>query len=210
MSTYIINKDVLDRLVQLSHYFEEELCCFLINYNNYIFIDENSCNLGQKIAYEQKGTSEVKYRGSCTHKVVSTQSKFPDFILHTHPITSKPYPSYEDIRTVFKMKDLKASIIATRDGLWILSITRNDVKDYIRRNHTVNNHFNYDSFDDEYKNGIEYYLTKIYYIFTEDRSKPLLIQNIYEIIDKINSKYGIHLQYYNWADILRKELKFYL
>jgi len=63
-------------------------------------------------------------------------------IWHTHPASSKYYPSYEDIRTPLIHSAVKKSVIYTRYGDWILEYdgpiyTRDQVdtryKDYIER-----------------------------------------------------------------------------
>lgn len=210
---YILTKNTIERLINLARTNTEEMCCFLIENNSYITIDESSCNRGGRIPYKQavkEGSYDPKFRATCEFKVVSKLQKFPNFLLHTHPDTSKPYPSYEDIRSVFKNVHVKAELIAVRDGLWIIS-TNEIVKRHIR-NHYIDREkgFDRESFDRKFKKGISTYLNQIYSIFVEDRNATLIYDRISEILYTLNSKYDIVVQFYNWNEIKTSDFKFYI
>jgi len=60
--------------------------------------------------------SEKPIRKNCTFTGMNTQP----YIWHTHVVTSRFYPSYEDLRKVIKHKHIKESIIYTPMGQWTL------------------------------------------------------------------------------------------
>ncbi len=72
-----------------------------------------------------KGSKELlsngKYRAYCNYK------KYSSVIFHSHPKTSRSYPSYEDIEKVKNHDNIKVSIIATRWGIYVIKRDDNTV-----------------------------------------------------------------------------------
>ena len=57
---------------------------------------------------------ETDKRAACRYDF----SEYPDRLVHTHPIASKPYPSMEDIIKLLKHPNIHESYIVTGIGVW--------------------------------------------------------------------------------------------
>lgn len=97
MAQFVMEKEFVDKLRNLVTTSQIEHCGNLVNYeSSYYLIDdildgtEHSCDFKEK----------------------------KDEFFHTHPISVKSYPSYEDIQSV--VKNRKMSIIATFWGIWFI------------------------------------------------------------------------------------------
>jgi hypothetical protein len=97
MAQFFMEKEFVDKLRNLVTTSQIEHCGNLVNYeSSYYLIDDIN-----------KGTEH-----SCDFK------EKKDEFFHTHPISAKSYPSYEDIQSVVKKR--KMSIIATFWGIWFI------------------------------------------------------------------------------------------
>lgn len=99
-----MEKEFFDKLRELVMKETVEYCGNLIT-------DENG-------GYFNTGEIWKGKEGVCEFKEEKTENFF-----HTHPITSKSYPSYEDIESIVKSR--KMSIIATYWGIWFVYKTEN-------------------------------------------------------------------------------------
>jgi len=109
---YSINK-ILNYVCNKS--IDYEITCPVSMSNDNVNFDFDNIKIGGEINYTHKGV--VK-----TRKMVMQHSKHT--IFHTHPISSKPYPSVEDIVKLLKHRDVICnSFIFTNWGLWIISNT---------------------------------------------------------------------------------------
>lgn len=79
----------------------------LRNHEVFLDFDAESWTNGSELNDQTK-------RGSCKMK------RYSDYILHTHSIYSRAYPSSEDILKVCKRKTIKYSFIVTSWGIWQL------------------------------------------------------------------------------------------
>ena len=85
---------------------------------NFLNLDSEVCGIIEKESdktifkiYSQD--SEIsKDKSMCLH------GKYAPYIFHTHPNTSKSYPSASDIIKVIKHNTIKSSLIFTRWGIW--------------------------------------------------------------------------------------------
>ena len=72
-------------------------------------------------------------RGSCVH----TEKDLYSIIWHTHPNSSKFYPSVEDILTTKKLRrgnvNIKLSVIYTSIGVWLIEALDNDISEQQRK-----------------------------------------------------------------------------
>jgi len=112
----------------------------------------DALSLTHEICYNTKETSKNKYelqdfsdhrssasRGNC----VFTHGYQNGIICHTHPYSSKAYPSSEDILNVIKHSSVKLSLIVTTIGVWELSLQDSvsiDLKDTEHIKSVINNH----------------------------------------------------------------------
>jgi len=100
MEIIINHKDFFFKLLKM----DEEVCGFLIN--NLIVVD----TVGEAI----------NKRKECV------LSRYEDIIFHTHPNSTKPYPSAEDFLKIFKKRKGKNPIISfviTVWGVWEIKCT---------------------------------------------------------------------------------------
>lgn len=108
-----MEKEFVDKLRNLVTTSQIEHCGNLVNYeSSYYLIDDIN-----------KGTEH-----SCDFK------EKKDEFFHTHPISAKSYPSYEDIQSVVKKR--KMSIIATFWGIWFIykndrQVVCDDIQDIV-------------------------------------------------------------------------------
>lgn len=56
--------------------------------------------------------------GEFDRQMVTINKPYTSIIWHTHPLKSRPWPSFEDIFTVIKSNKPQASLVFTRWGLW--------------------------------------------------------------------------------------------
>jgi hypothetical protein len=135
-----------------------------------------------------KGSKELlsngKSRAYCKYKI------YTSFIFHSHPKTSRSYPSYEDIEKVKKHVKIKVSIIATRWGIYVIK----------RYDNTV-------IITD--KDKVEIYLNSIYDLenstgFSKvEKTLGELTPNVEETlktyIKKLGYYTGLNFSFYNWS-----------
>lgn len=113
MAQFVMEKEFVDKLWNLVTTSQIEYCGNLVNYeSSYYLIDD--INSGTEL--------------SCVFK-----DKKDEFF-HTHPISVKSYPSYEDIQSVVKTR--KMSIIATFWGIWFIykndgQVVCDDIQDIV-------------------------------------------------------------------------------
>lgn len=145
---------------------------------------------------QQKGT-RINNRGTCNHKY-STPIYF-----HSHPISSRAYPSMEDILSVIKHSDtVKCSLIGTRWGIYTIKPTNHTSRFY--------NHLLKKNEIDKIKNIIKHYIDKIGIIeeveFKKGNySKEELTLDEMGIINnsfnKLLEKVNIQIKLYSWKEI---------
>jgi hypothetical protein len=211
---YTINFETLNTLKDLSYEHKEEQCCFMVldSSTGQLTLDASSCSKGRRVSYESKdnfGNIITKERASCAFEIKSDLQSFQPFIFHSHPIDSKPYPSYEDITKVIKRFYIDASIIGTRDGLYIISSKDPKVIQHISKNYYKNNRLKHDEFNREYYPILEHYLGQIYKLLTTNgRNNPIPTTPLLKIIERINNKLRINIQYYPWEQIVSEQFKF--
>jgi proteasome lid subunit RPN8/RPN11 len=147
-----------------------EVCGFLKRnrIDNYLELDE------------QKNITTDLSRKNCQLK------KIKRMIYHTHPLTSKSYPSVEDVLKIVKLKNkiIKVSIIFTRWGIWELHCDNKS-----------------DNIPTQIVDKIRKQLTNIYHNQNkgrdELRSKSLLQKSINNIND-ILSEYDFKMYFSEW------------
>uniref|UniRef100_A0A6C0HD88 Uncharacterized protein n=1 Tax=viral metagenome TaxID=1070528 RepID=A0A6C0HD88_9ZZZZ len=122
---YILSKDTLNTIYEHVFESETELCSYL----------------ELKSGKELKIIVDLLQEGDVTtgRKTCKNKGKSSGFLYHSHPFSSRSYPSTEDIVKVLKY-DFKVSIIATRWGIYTI---KNPIKQKIK--------------EDE----VDYYLKKI-------------------------------------------------
>lgn len=59
-----------------------------------------------------------KVRGAC--RFITKNGENDPFIFHSHPMHLRSYPSPEDLIKVLSHREIRASLIGTRWGLWII------------------------------------------------------------------------------------------
>jgi hypothetical protein len=133
-----------------------------------------------------KGSKELlsngKYRAYCKYK------SYTSVIFHSHPKTSRSYPSYEDIEKVKKHDKIKVSIIATRWGIYV-----------IKKNNTIITD----------KDKVDKYLKFIYNLEnstgfskvekTLGEFTPNVEDTLETYIKKLGYYTGLKFSFYNWS-----------
>jgi hypothetical protein len=168
-SPYYISTDNLEGIYAELEDRDYEICGFLKSNreNKYLELDE------------QENISTDFTRKSC-------QTKKYKMIYHTHPLSSKSYPSSEDIFKIVKLKNkiIKISVIFTRWGIWELYCNKKS-----------------DIITDKIKHNVKQQLTSIYHqqngAREELRSKSLLNKAINNI-NMILSEYDFKMYFSEW------------
>lgn len=90
----------------------------------YLVVDEMSIVTGTKLGRQ---AGRLVESSSCEH------DHYSQFIFHTHPNTSKFYPSTADLQKILKHVSINYSIIFTKFGVWVLRLSAADTfeKEYI-------------------------------------------------------------------------------
>lgn len=70
---------------------------------------------------KDKYTLYFEAEGNSSGRAMCQHIKYSFMIWHTHPQSSKGYPSMEDIRKILQRKEIKFSFIFTSWGVWELS-----------------------------------------------------------------------------------------
>jgi len=168
-SPYYISTDNLESIYAELEDRDYEICGFLKSNreNKYLELDE------------QENISTDFTRKSC-------QTRKYKMIYHTHPLSSKSYPSSEDIFKIVKLKNkiIKISVIFTRWGIWELYCNKKS-----------------DIITDNIKHNVKQQLTNIYHqqngAREELRSKSLLNKAINNI-NMILSEYDFKMYFSEW------------
>lgn len=211
---YSIDSDTLNKFKTLSLDNSTEQCCFLLleSKTNAIYLDSSSCSKGFTEKYtvrDKNGKYITKERAACSFEITSDQQQFAPFIIHSHPVTSKPYPSYEDIKKVMYRHYIKASLISTSQGLWVISSSDPKVKRYINDKHTLESgRVDHSSFDREFKTIIDVYLDRLYKLYVNSGRTALPNSATQTIIEALNKKIKTNIQFYSWGDIIGKKFYF--
>lgn len=182
-----------------------EFCCSIdVDYNtNTLSFNSNQCWEGDDKEYvSMDGT--IKYRGQCVYYL--TNNQYPSFIFHTHPQQSYPWPSKEDILKLFKHHDIKASIILTNIGIWILNLPQT-IKKAIKRDFWIqeSNIFDINKYYYMYGKYFEYFNIELTNYFKQFKGR--LDVNFYNIINYINNKMFLNIQFVPY-DQLQNPIKF--
>jgi proteasome lid subunit RPN8/RPN11 len=211
---YSIDSDTINKFMALSFDNTTEQCCFLLleSKTNSIYLDSSSCSKGFSEKYtvrDKDGKYITKERAACSFQITSEQQQFAPFIIHSHPETSKPYPSYEDIKKVMYRHYIKASLISTSQGLWIISSSDSKVKRYIYDKYTLENgRLDHSAFDREFKTIIDVYLYRLYKLYVDNDRTALPDTPVQTIIEALNKKIKTNIQFYSWGDIIDKKFYF--
>ena len=171
MSRKILTNNVINQLKRLLKYPVE--VCGIIKDDN-VIVDNHGTKIGK--------------RQVCYFK------RYSKYIFHTHPLSSKSYPSAEDILKIVKHKRIHYSIISTNWGIWILHSTKKVVlsdKWIERLKYTLNNiltplYYKTEKGRGDYKNDYDLLISKV-------------IRNIKNELNKrSNIRTGIEIYFQPW------------
>ncbi len=149
-----------------------------------------------------KGSKELldneKTRAYCKYKFYNS------VIFHSHPKTSRSYPSYEDIEKLKKHDEIEVSIVATRWGIYVI---KRDIKDPLTPSGLGAKGDG--SFKDTFMNNnkVEKYLKFIYKLenstgFTRvelGEFTPNIEKSLNTYIKKLGYYTGLKFSFYNWS-----------
>lgn len=114
-------KKLFYELIDIAQTNPVEICGFLKLDDNKLIIDKESLNPGKTFP-----------RNHCYHLTKS----YPRFVFHTHPLTSKPFPSLEDIEHVSKHPGT-IQLVVTNFGIWVLR-NKFDISNFILHSYQSN------------------------------------------------------------------------
>lgn len=187
---YIHIDDVKQMQEFLKH--EKEICAPVEIKNGKLVVDYSNLIEGTTKEYSHRGV--IKYRGSC-----SMPDKF--VILHTHPNTSKPYPSEEDIEKVIKRYDVICmSLIVTSWGLWVIS--------------DISNRYRYATIDKKnLRAKLETWNYILYCIYKKKTPSSVRMaieydlykNNIREYLKQAINTFKLNIQLYTWNELNREQ-----
>ena len=163
---------------------DDEFCGVLVyNYYNNCYEDEYEPIRGETVMIDDKPVKNC------------TVPYYRDIIWHSHPITSKSYPSGIDIYKVIEYSSIKVSIIFTNWGVWQIRSFYDDINNINKPPNKKDTIYKLDKY------GHELYETL-------ERGKKMFldisdIQIINDYIDKIQRKYNsnIYIQFDRWDDV---------
>jgi hypothetical protein len=114
-SKYKIELSTLQQMKQYVFQEQEELCFIFerLDINNEKTLRLNMNSISRGTAKQEDERALCNYKEGFHH----------DYLFHSHPITSRSYPSMEDIRKVLKSNKIMVSVIATRWGLYSIKPT---------------------------------------------------------------------------------------
>ena len=131
-----------------------------------------------------------------TRRPLCKPLKVKNVYFHTHPITSKAYPSSEDILTVMKVKpfQIKKYLIFTAWGIWVLSSSKKD--DFSSAEKTAMTLKKLNEFGEElYRN------TKRGRMELTPKNSDRLFEDIENYIRQITEEFrelGLSIEFYFW------------
>jgi hypothetical protein len=177
---YYILKETYD--VMYNHVMNEktEYCSYLENNDNILYIKQSTLVKGGVETYDKD-----KIRGMCQYEGEPTS-----FIYHSHPVSSRSYPSTEDVIKVLKSPSkYEASVIATRWGIYVIKHIRglmtNEDEKFISNNLAT---IGFMENDKGYKENV--YSVGI----SEDELKK-----IEEVLKKIEEGTMLDMKFYRWS-----------
>lgn len=122
VNSYYIPKNTYATMYDHMFYGKTEFCSYLDLYNDSLTIKQSTLTTGGIESY-----AEDKVRGTCQFVGNPTQ-----FMYHSHPLTSRSYPSTEDVLKVLKKPGkYLLSIISTRWGIYVIKHTRESLRQKI-------------------------------------------------------------------------------
>jgi len=176
---YGLDADTIKYLYELVFCNKFEVCMYMNIKNNILYVNKSTINEGEELL--EKGS----IRGLCRYKY-----KYEKYICHTHPYTTRSYPSLEDILKVIKHKLLiDVSIISTRWGIWTLVNKNKNFKESDININKIN----------EYINKLGYLENSLGYkenIYVKDISPYLT--NIKDICNKLSKYSFLHIKFVEW------------
>lgn len=155
-------------------------------YDNKLTLDYEVCGFIEKHELNSLKVNEQDNISSDTKRKSCQTREYSKVIYHTHPNTSKFYPSVEDIMKIVKAKNKKimCSIIFTKYGIWEI-IRKNFQESIEEKNDEI----------EELRN----ILYKIYYA-NENGRKIKNLKGIYESIELIKEILDIDIYFTLWTN----------
>lgn len=188
-NSYHIQKNTYITMYDHMFYGRSEFCSYLEDYKGSLFIKQSTLSMGDVESY-----GDGKVRGMCQYVGNPTQ-----YVYHSHPLTSRSYPSVEDVMKMLKRpKRYSLGVVATRWGIYVIrqtskstsqKIEENDIEKYKK---TISNSLSIIGFmenDKGYKQGV--YSSEL----KEDE-----LNKINDVLHSIESKTNLDIKFYKWSD----------
>ncbi len=159
--------------IKLVHEFlglNHEVCGFIVPYKNKL-----QAIIDDKAKYNTSG-----YRKYCQ------LHKYQKYIWHTHPYSSKAYPSLEDIEKTIKHQIIRIQLIFTRWGIWEMAA---------RNAHIL---------DNKVRDNIDLINNELYFGTEKGRITSPSLRHIIDYnysLNKILGKYGFKIRFTPWNEV---------
>ncbi len=189
-NNYSISKNTYITMYEHMFYGKTEFCSYLDQYKGLLTIKQSTLSTGDFESY-----ADDKVRGTCQFVGNPTQ-----FLYHSHPLTSRSYPSAEDIvKLLKKPKKHSLSVVSTRWGIYIIKqtaaslnqkIEENDVHKYKKMISNVLSVIGFMENDKGYKEGV----------YSEEL-KDDEIGKINDALHTIEMNTKLDVKFYKWSNV---------